>query len=144
MPEKILAIVSQPVSAGQLREAAGDAADDAEVMVVAPALVSRKRFLLADPDGAIERAEEIQDETVQRLVEEGVDAAGESGESDPLLAIQDTLATYPADRIIIFTHADDKSNWLEDGLVDKARERFDPPVSHVMVAGSLDDDSRPT
>jgi len=144
MPEKILAVVSQPVSAGQLREAVGDGADDAEVMVVAPALISKKRFLLADPDGAIERAEEIQEETVQRLVEEGVDAAGDTGESDPLLAIQDTLATYPADRIIIFTHADDESNWLEDGLVDKARERFDPPVSHVEVEGSLDDDSRPT
>ena len=144
MPEKILAVVSQPVSAGQLREAVGDGADDAEVMVVAPALISKKRFLLADPDGAIERAEEIQEETVQRLVEEGVDAAGDTGESDPLLAIQDTLATYPADRIIIFTHAGDESNWLEDGVIDTARERFDPPVSHVEVEGSLDDDSRPT
>jgi hypothetical protein len=30
---------------------------------------------------------------------------GDTGESDPLLAIEDALRTFPADQIVLFTHA---------------------------------------
>ena len=134
MGKKILAVVSEPVSADALRSAIGeDEAADAEVLVVAPALSSRKRFLLADPDPAIERADAVQEETVERLDEEGVDAAGDTGESDPLLAIQDALQTFAADEIVLFTHAGAETNWLEEGLVEDAKERFEPPVRHLVV-----------
>jgi hypothetical protein len=134
MPKKILALVSEAISADTLRSAVGtDTADNAEVLVVAPALNSRKRFFLADPDPAIERAEEVQAETVDRLDDGGIDAAGDTGEEDPLLALQDALATYDADEIVLFTHADDERNWLEEGLVDKAKERFSVPVRHMVV-----------
>jgi hypothetical protein len=135
MPKRILALVSEPVSADALRSAVGDEAADAEVLVVAPALSSRKRFLLADPDPAIERAEAVQEETVERLDEEGVDAAGDTGESDPLLAIQDALQTFEADEIVLFTHPSGDRNWLEEGLVEEASERFEAPVRHVVVEG---------
>lgn len=136
MAKKILALVSEAVSADALRSAVGDdAASDAEVLVVAPALNSKTRFLLADPDPAIERAEEVQEETVERLNEGGVDAAaGTSGEEDPLLALQDALATNDADEIVLFTHARGDKNWQEEGLVDDAKERFGPtPVRHVVI-----------
>lgn len=134
MPKKILALVAEPISADVLRSAVGsDAADDAEVLVVAPALNSKKRFFLADPDPAIDRAEQVQEETVERLVEEGIDAAGGTGEEDPLLALQDALVTYDADEIVLFTHSGGKLNWLEEGLVEKAKERFDTPVRHLVV-----------
>jgi GABA permease len=126
--------VAEPVSADALRSAVGaDVADDAEVLVVAPALNSKKRFFLADPDPAIERAEEVQQETVERLSEGGIDAAGGTGEEDPLLALQDALVTYDADEIVLFTHAGGKQNWLEAGLVEQAQERFDAPVRHMVV-----------
>src|SRR2546423_9925196 len=134
MGKKILALVSEPVSADALRSAVGEPeAADAEVLVVAPALNSRKRFFLADPDPAIERAEEVQEETVERLDEAGIDAAGDTGESDPLLAVQDALQTFPADEIVLFTHPGGDRNWLEEGLVDEAKERFEPPVRHLLV-----------
>jgi hypothetical protein len=136
MGKKILAVVSEPVSADALRSAIGeDEAADAEVLVVAPALSSKRRFLLADPDPAIEQAEEVQVETVERLDEEGVDAAGDTGESDPLLAIQDALQTFAADEIVLFTHPGGDQNWLEQGLVDDAKERFEAPVRHIVVEG---------
>jgi hypothetical protein len=136
MGKKILAIVSEPVSADALRSAIGEQeAEDAEVMVVAPALQSKRRFLLADPDPAIERAKQVQEETVERLDEEGVDAAGDTGESDPLLAIQDALQTFEADEIVLFTHSSGSQNWLEDGLVEDAKERFEPPVRHLVIEG---------
>jgi hypothetical protein len=103
------------------------------VLVVAPALNTKRRFFLADPDPAIERAEEVQEESVARLGDAGIDAAGDTGEEDPLLALQDALVTYDADEIVLFTHAGGKRNWLEDGLVEQAKERFDPPVRHMVV-----------
>jgi hypothetical protein len=134
MPKKILALVAEPISADALRSAVGeDVANDAEVLVVAPALNSKKRFFLADPDPAIDRAEDVQEETVERLGEAGIDAAGDTGEEDPLLALQDALVTYDADEIVLFTHPGGKRNWLEDGLVDKAKERFEVPVRHMVV-----------
>src|SRR3954452_24959820 len=135
MSKKILALVSEPVSADALRSAVGDEdANDAEVLVVAPALNTRTRFLLADPDGAIERADAVQEETVERLNEEGVDAAGDTGEENPLLALQDALVTFEADEIVVFTHPEGDANWKEEGLVEDARQRFAPkPVRHIVV-----------
>ncbi|MEA2458864.1 MAG: hypothetical protein QOC95_1836 [Thermoleophilaceae bacterium] len=134
MPKKILALVSEPISADVLRSAVGeDVADDAEVLVVAPALNSKKRFFLGDPDAAIARADDVQEETVGRLDDAGIDAAGGTGEEDPLLALQDALVTYDADEIVLFTHTGGKRNWLEEGLVDRAKERFDTPIRHMVV-----------
>src|SRR3954453_6111777 len=134
MAKKILALVAEPVSADALRSAVGEEdADSAEVLVVAPALNSRRRFFLSDPDPAIERAEEVQEETVERLDEGGIDAAGDTGEEDPLLALQDALTTFEADEVVLFTHEGGKQNWLEEGLVDEATSRFSVPVRHIVV-----------
>jgi len=133
MARKILVLVSEPVSGDALRDALGGGADGAEVLVVAPALISKMRLIASDPDGAIERAETVEEETVQRMVEDGVDAVGDTGESDPLLAIQDALQTFEAEEIVLFIHPSAKRNWLEEGVVEKATERFSQPVRHVVV-----------
>jgi hypothetical protein len=134
MAKKILALVSEAIDGSALRSAlGGDDLEGAEVLVIAPALQSKRRFILADPDPAIDRAEAVQTETVERLDEEGIDAAGDTGESDPLLAIQDALVTFEADEIVLFTHASGQRNFLEEGLVDEATERFTPPVRHLIV-----------
>src|SRR5918911_4931247 len=134
MGKRILALVSEPISAEALRSALGsERIKDAEVLVVAPALTSQTRFWLSDMDDAIRRAEEVQEESVERLDEQGVDAAGDTGEADPLLALQDALQTFPADEIVLFTHPDGRRNWLEEGVVEEASERFEAPVRHVLV-----------
>jgi hypothetical protein len=134
MAKKILALVTEPISGKALKSAVGkDEAEAAEVLVVAPALNSRLKFWTSDPDDAIAHAEEVQQETVERLDEEGIDAAGDTGESDPLLAIQDALQTYPADEIVLCTHATGGQNWQEEGVVDEARKRFDKPVTHLVI-----------
>jgi hypothetical protein len=134
MGKRILVLASEPVSGEALRKAVGrESADDAEVLVVAPALNTRTRFWVSDPDPAIERADEVQAETVERMEEEGVDAVGDTGESDPLLAIEDALRTFPADQIVLFTHAGGDRNWAEEGLVDEVRERFDADVEPLVI-----------
>jgi hypothetical protein len=134
MSRKILALVSEPVSGEALKSAVGSGAEEAEVLVVAPALDSRMRFWTSDSDEAIARADQVQQETVERMDEEGLDAAGDTGESDPLLALQDALQTFEADEIVIFTHAGGERNWAEEGLVEQAQERFSKPVRHMEVS----------
>jgi hypothetical protein len=134
MAKKILALTSEPIDAQALGSAVGrESAEAAEVLVIAPALNSKMRFWTSDSDEAIARADEVQEETVERLTEEGVDAAGDTGESDPLLAIHDNLTTYEADEIVLFTHSQGRRNWLEEGIVEQAQERFDVPVRHLVV-----------
>lgn len=133
---RVLVVTSEPVNADALREAIGaDAARDAEVLVVAPALSeSTLRFWMSDADDAIARADDVQQETVERLDEEGVDAAGDTGESDPLLAVQDALATFPADRIVLFRHGEGERDRREERLdADELRRHVEVPVEERLV-----------
>ena len=128
---KLLVLTAEPISADVLREAAGDEADDAEVMVVSPALTdSPLRFWVSDADAAIEHAESTVEETVERLDEEGVDAVGDTGESDPMQALEDALATFDADRVVVFTHPEAERDYLEEGFVEEAEHRLGVPVIH--------------
>ena len=40
---------------------------------------------------------------------------------------------FSADEIVISTHPPQRSRWLEHGVVDRAREQIDLPISHVVV-----------
>jgi hypothetical protein len=133
---RVLILTAEPIDVEVLRDAVGaDAAADAEVLVVSPALQdSGLRFWISDADAAIARAEDVWTETVERLEEEGVDAAGDTGEADPLLAVQDALATFPADRIVIVTHPEGEKALFEDDVVGQASQRFDVPVEGYEVA----------
>jgi hypothetical protein len=131
---RILVLTSEPVDAAMLRAALGDDAHDAEVLVVSPALQdSPLRFWMSDADEAIARAREVEEETVERLDEAGVDAAGDTGESDPLEAVGDALATFPADRIVVFAHPEGQRAYLEDDVAQEAERRFGLPVVHSVV-----------
>ncbi len=144
MVRKILALVAEPISAEALEKALGrERADRAEVLVVAPALNSRLRFWFGDVDEAIERADQVQEETVERLEEEGIDAAGDTGEGDPMLALSDSLATFDADRVVVFAHPEQDEDQLEGGWIEAARSRFDVPIEHRQVTRSPQDPDSP-
>jgi len=130
---KLLVVTPEPVDAKLLRETLGEDVRGAEVLVISPATnQSKVAFWVSDSDEAIAEAETAQQETVERLEEEGVDAAGDTGESEPGVAIQDALATFPADRIVVFSHPDLDYREAE-GLAD-AEERFGVPVTHAQIS----------
>jgi nucleotide-binding universal stress UspA family protein len=104
-----------------------------EVLVVTPALNSPLKHWVSDEDDARAAAQERLDASLARLAEAGVDARGEVGDGDPLQAVEDALRTFGADEIIISTHPEGRSNWLERDVVTKARERFTVPITHVIV-----------
>jgi hypothetical protein len=103
-----------------------------DVLVVAPALNSRLRHWLSDVDDALTRAHERLEHAITALRRRGVVARGEIGDADPLLAIEDALASFPADEIVIATLPAGRSNWIERGLVEKAKARFGIPIAHLV------------
>lgn len=130
---KLLVVTPRPLDAETLRTAAGEGVEDAEVLVVSPAAqTSAIKFWMSDADEAIAAAEEAHGETVDSLEEAGIDAVGETGESEPALAIQDALATFRADRVIVFSEAGEGSYREDDGLAD-AEERFGVPVTFAEL-----------
>jgi nucleotide-binding universal stress UspA family protein len=101
--------------------------------VVCPALNSRLKTYTSDEDPARAAAQERLDATLARLAAVGIDASGEVGDGDPLVAVDDGVRTFGPNEIVISTHPPGKSNWLEKGVVDSVRARYDVPVTHVVV-----------
>lgn len=104
----------------------------AEVLVVAPALNSRLAHWVSDSDGADTAAKERLDVAVDGLSIEGVDVTGHVGDAQPLVAIEDALATFRADEVILSTFPAGESHWLEDGLLEEARAHLSVPVRHYV------------
>jgi len=116
----VLVLAASPVDAGLLRRELGDDAEGAQVLVVSPAVNSSPlAFWVSDSDEAIEDAQERLDETISKLQDAGVQARGTTGDSEGLVALEDALATFPADRVVV---VDDPE------VAEEASERLDVPV----------------
>jgi hypothetical protein len=105
----------------------------ADVRVVCPALNTKIKHWVSDEDEARRQAQERLEATLAQLRREGIDAQGDIGDDDPVQAMEDALRLFPADEAIISTHPHGRSNWLEQDVVGRARERFALPINHVVV-----------
>jgi hypothetical protein len=103
------------------------------VLVVCPALNSPLRHWVSDEDKARAGANARIEQSLAAMRAAGLDATGEIGDGDPIQAIEDALRTFRPDELIVSTHPAGRSHWLERGVVEKARERFALPVTHVVV-----------
>jgi hypothetical protein len=133
---RLLVIANETVQGEALLNEIRDCCLDrrCEVMVVTPALASsRTSHWTSDIDEAIELARQRMELSLIEIKRLGLKARGEIGDSDPNVAIEDALRVFAADEILISTHPPDRSRWLEHGVVDKARERIDLPITHVVV-----------
>jgi hypothetical protein len=136
-PEKVLVMASEPVSGGGLREALGEEGTELEVLVMAPALHrSMLRFWMSDADEAIAEAERAQHETVRELEHEGIEAHGDTAESTLPEAVEDALATFPADRIVLFVHPGEEERYGEHVDPFDLAARLGVPVERFCVSGA--------
>jgi len=71
--------------------------------------------------------------TLDLLHEAGIAARGSVVDPDPVQALRDGLHEYRPDVVIISTHPKQRSRWLRQNLVDRARKLTDVPVEHVVV-----------
>jgi hypothetical protein len=132
---RILVIANETVGGAELLSLLGTKAEgvDEEMLLVCPALNSRVRTWTSDEDPARAEAQERLDACLARLAAAGVSARGEIGDGDPLQALEDALREFPADEIVVSTHPPGRSHWLEQGVVEQARHRYDVPITHVVV-----------
>ena len=78
-------------------------------------------------------AQKRLDATLERLSSLDVEAHGKVGDVDPLVAVEDAVRLFRPQEIVVSTHPEGRSNWLERGVVTALRERYDVPVTHVVV-----------
>jgi GABA permease len=132
---RILVLANETVLGRELRECIKSKSEgyDEKVYVVAPALNSPLKHWVSDEDGARLTAQERLESSLAALRSAGIDADGEIGDGDPLQAVEDALRTFGPDEVIISTHPEGRSHWLERGIIDAARERITVPVTHVVV-----------
>lgn len=132
---RLLVVANETVGGSELLSRIAEVATRGrtEVLVVSPALNSRLRHWTSDEDAAREAAQERLDRSLERLAAAGLRASGQVGDEDPVQAVEDALRTFGADEIIVSTHPPGRSNWLEQDVVERVRERVTAPVTHVVV-----------
>jgi hypothetical protein len=132
---RVLVVANETVLGRALQQCIRDKTRgyDGKVRVVSPALNSPLRHWVSDEDGARGEAQQRLDQSLSALQDAGIDATGEIGDADPLQAVEDALRTFGPDEVIISTHPEGRSNWLERGIIAEARARFAVPVTHVVV-----------
>jgi hypothetical protein len=132
---RILVVANETVGGERLRKEISSRSQgyDEHVLVVTPALNSHLRHWASDEDNARVEAQKRLEASLERLRAGGIDAKGEVGDAEPLQAMEDALRLFGADEIIISTHPEGRSHWLEKNIVETARQRFAVPITHVVV-----------
>ena len=135
-PRRILVIANETcASRGVVDEVRYRAGAGGEVVVVAPALARSRleHWLASDVERRQEEAAARLDESLRAFADAGLNARGHLGDADPLQALDDALRVFDPDEVVISTHPPARSNWLERQVVRRARERYEMPITHVVV-----------
>jgi hypothetical protein len=125
----VLLVALDPVPEDEIRQAIAERNEgaDVNVHVVAPAThMGTFQWLTGEEDEARAEAADLADRTAGAV---DADVETEVGERDPLLAVEDALALFPADEILVAGTADEKT---EAGL-----RRFGLPVSRLGGGGEV-------
>jgi hypothetical protein len=141
MTRRLLAIVTdemkgtEPVE--EIRRAGNG--DGVDLRIVVPAVEANAlHHTLGDIDEPRAEAEERLGRVLATLRGNGIEAAGEVGDPDPVQAAQDALLKGPADEVLIFEHEDAQARWFEQGMFEKAQAGIEPPLRLVVLHGDGD------
>jgi GABA permease len=136
---RILVVANETLAGAQLQAAIMRRAKlRPELVVIAPILPSRAHLVTTDIDHEMKEAQQRLDATLTWAVQQGFNAWGEVGNTHPVTAVEDALRRFGVDEVIISTHPPGRSNWLEQGIVERVREELDIPVTHVVVDRSAE------
>jgi GABA permease len=138
--ERVLVLANETVNGDELLDEirAIDRAGNAEYYVCVPAnpidtgqaMHQGAAFIW---QATTEAAQARLDRTLEILHAENLRADGSLGSYKPLKALADAVGDFKPDRIIICTLPEDRSAWLRYDVVDRARETYDVPITHVVV-----------
>jgi hypothetical protein len=104
-----------------------------EILVVAPALPTRIKWLASDTDRTREVADQRLSAVLEHLEDAGASVEGTVGADDPLLAFEDAISDFHPDHILIALRGPDDSGWQERGLIEQVFERFKLPMTVFAI-----------
>jgi GABA permease len=140
---RVLVIANETVGGPELLQQIQEHAHGkrTRILVVAPVPAKPSAQWTGDAGKAPEVAKQRLEASVASMRAAGLEATGQAGEIDPVQAAEDAIRTFQPDELIVSTHPPGRSIWLEQDLPDKLRERFEVPVTHVVVDLDADRDS---
>lgn len=133
-----LVVANEAIAGSELLESLSDhlGGEGGRVFVVAPTLASSAfRHYAGDIDDAIGPAKERLARTLEELRAAGIDADGEVGDADPMMAIADELQKLDPERVLLVDHRDGDGAFAEHGLLEQAKRDLDLPVTELVVEG---------
>jgi hypothetical protein len=132
--QRLLVIANETIAGKSLHNHISElTADGGRVIIVAPALSSRLKYVFSDVDEPRAEAQGRLDASIKLLHDSGIDAEGEVGDANPVRAFEDAVSIYDPDGVLVSTHPEGRSNWIEKGVVGKIEGKTDLPVEHVVV-----------
>jgi hypothetical protein len=111
---------------------AREARGEYEFHVLVPATHAHGSSLWTEGQ-AIAHARVALAEALERLRDDGIDATGEVGDENPVLAVGDVFNRGTVDEIIVSTLPPGASKWLKRDLPHRLARRFGVPVTHVVA-----------
>jgi hypothetical protein len=136
-PHRVLLVVTCPVEAPaavrKIAAAAGleDRADEAEVLVLAPARIGFLDRWASDVEGARQDAQRNLVVTVAALAKAGIAAEARVGDEDVVQAVEDQLQSFVADEVVLAGDGDADAEAAAE-LKSRLRAEF----HHVSLDGA--------
>jgi hypothetical protein len=132
--QRLLVIANETIAGAGLHNHIRElTADGGRVIIIAPALSSRLKYVFSDVDEPRAEAQERLDASIELLHGSGILAEGDVGDANPVRAFEDAVTIYEPDGVLVSTHPEGRSNWIEKGVVEKIKGKTDLPVEHVVV-----------
>jgi hypothetical protein len=72
--------------------------------------------------------------TLAELYRADIDATGMPMSPEPFSAVENAIAHYRLDEILISTLKGEESQWLKEGLIERVEELTDMPVRHIEAS----------
>jgi hypothetical protein len=115
-----------------------------QIRIVAPALVKSPLDLAAgDVDDEIDDARRRLEASIAAFDQSGIEATGDVGEADPVLALEDALRLFPAGEVVIIAHPGERATWLEQDVVERARREVDVPITVIEPGEDREREEKP-
>lgn len=133
--ERILLVVTPTVSDDQLEAELGESGlAEADVKLVVPAVAKSALAYWFSDERAVRSARATAAQFRDRLEGSAVHVAASAGDCDPALAVEDAVASFHPDRIIV-VHRDDHPGYRETKLDSENLERrLRRPVEEHLIA----------
>jgi nucleotide-binding universal stress UspA family protein len=107
--------------------------DAAELYVVTPSLSGRLAWLATELNPSRHAADERLHTVLDHMHSIGARARGTIGDDTIMTALEDAVADFHPDHILIALHSSQHANWHERGLIKRVEHRFGLPVTTFAV-----------